>query len=134
MSNGEKVPPVDVENAILRDPLFEQVMLLGEGKAVSQLLSRCWTRTTGHALARENALPEDAQALSSKKVQDFVLQRIAAQLKPFPGYAQVRRVALTLEPLDDRERPAHADDEVEAHEVMEKFNAEIDRMYMGRAS
>ncbi|HEX9686749.1 MAG TPA: long-chain fatty acid--CoA ligase, partial [Burkholderiales bacterium] len=32
LSNGEKVPPVDVESAIARDPLFEQVMLLGEGK------------------------------------------------------------------------------------------------------
>ena len=32
LSNGEKVPPVDIEAAIVRDPLFEQVMLLGEGK------------------------------------------------------------------------------------------------------
>lgn len=32
LSNGEKVPPVDIEAAIARDPLFEQVMLLGEGK------------------------------------------------------------------------------------------------------
>jgi long-chain acyl-CoA synthetase len=32
LSNGEKVPPVDMETAIMRDTLFEQVMLLGEGK------------------------------------------------------------------------------------------------------
>ena len=33
LSNGEKVPPVDIESAIARDPLFEQTMLLGEGKS-----------------------------------------------------------------------------------------------------
>jgi long-chain acyl-CoA synthetase len=32
LSNGEKVPPVDMEVAIARDPFFEQVMVIGEGK------------------------------------------------------------------------------------------------------
>ena len=31
MSNGEKLSPQDAEFALLRDPLFEQVMLVGEG-------------------------------------------------------------------------------------------------------
>ena len=32
LNNGEKVPPSDMESAILLDPLFEQVMVVGEGK------------------------------------------------------------------------------------------------------
>ena len=32
ISNGGRIPPVDIEAAIARDTLFEQVMLLGEGK------------------------------------------------------------------------------------------------------
>ncbi|MGH8718614.1 MAG: AMP-dependent synthetase/ligase, partial [Burkholderiales bacterium] len=32
LSNGEKIPPVDMETAILRDPLFEQVLVLGEAR------------------------------------------------------------------------------------------------------
>ena len=32
LGNGEKVPPVDMELAILLDPLFEQAMVIGEGK------------------------------------------------------------------------------------------------------
>jgi len=32
MSNGEKLPPQDVEFALLRDPVFEQVMVVGEGR------------------------------------------------------------------------------------------------------
>src|SRR4029077_9902101 len=30
MSNGEKLPPQDAEFAVLHDPVFEQVMLVGE--------------------------------------------------------------------------------------------------------
>jgi long-chain acyl-CoA synthetase len=33
LSNGEKVPPGDVEAAITVDPLFEQALVLGEGRS-----------------------------------------------------------------------------------------------------
>jgi long-chain acyl-CoA synthetase len=129
MSNGEKVPPVDVENAILRDSLFEQVMLLGEGKpyltALAVLNADRW-----HALASENGL--DAQPLASRKAHELVVQRIAVQLKPFPGYAQVRRVALTLEPWTIENGMLTPTMKLKRARVMEKFNAEIDRMYVGR--
>jgi long-chain acyl-CoA synthetase len=132
MSNGEKVPPVDVENAILHDPLFDQVMLLGEGKAyltaLAVLNAERWP-----VLAREKGLPDDAQALASRKVHDLVLQRMAAQLKSFPGYAQVRRVALTLEPWTIENGMLTPTLKLKRTRVMEKFNAEIDRMYVGRA-
>ena len=39
MSNGEKIAPTDVEAAIVRDTLFEQVMLLGEGKPYLTVLA-----------------------------------------------------------------------------------------------
>ena len=38
LSNGEKVSPQDAEMALLDDPLFEQVMLVGEGRAYLVLL------------------------------------------------------------------------------------------------
>ena len=56
MSNGEKLPPQDVEFAILHDPVFEQVMLVGEGRPFVVLLAviagnrregaRCGARTS----------------------------------------------------------------------------------------
>ena len=33
LSNGEKVPPADMEMAISLDPLFEQVLVVGEGRS-----------------------------------------------------------------------------------------------------
>ncbi|MEK7772310.1 MAG: AMP-binding protein, partial [Pseudomonadota bacterium] len=38
LSTGEKVPPADMEAAILRDPLFEQVMLIGEARSYLSIL------------------------------------------------------------------------------------------------
>ncbi len=32
LGNGEKVPPADMEMAIALDPLFDQVMVIGEGR------------------------------------------------------------------------------------------------------
>jgi long-chain acyl-CoA synthetase len=96
LGNGEKVPPVDMELAIQLDPLFEQVMVLGEGRpylgALVVLNGDEWRK-----LAHSNGLPEDPAGEGREKAEKFVAQRIAPLLKAFPGYAQVRRVALLPE-------------------------------------
>ena len=75
MSNGEKLPPQDVEFAILHDPVFEQAMLIGEGRPYPVLL----------AVSRE----ADEKAL---------IRRANEQLKAFPRWMRVRRVIASPEP------------------------------------
>ena len=75
LSNGEKLPPQDVEFAILHDPVFEQVMLVGEGRPYVVLL----------AVARDC----DEKSL---------LRRANEQLKAFPRWVKVRRVIVSPEP------------------------------------
>jgi long-chain acyl-CoA synthetase len=75
LSNGEKLPPQDVEFAILRDPIFEQVMLVGEGRPYPVLL-----------------------AVSKETDEAKLLERANAQLKRFPGWVRVRRVIRLSEP------------------------------------
>ncbi len=95
LANGEKMPPGDIEEAILGDGLFEQVMVAGEGKAyLSALLVLNPDRWK--ALAREAKL--DAADLGSPAAEKLVLERISERMRPFPGYAQIRRAALSLEP------------------------------------
>src|SRR5690606_13998830 len=88
LSNGEKVPPMDVETAILRDPLFEQVMLLGEGKPYLTLMA-VLNEDQWNKLAAERGIGGPP---ASKQAEEVLLARVAAQMKEFPGYAQVRRV------------------------------------------
>lgn len=131
MSTGEKIPPADMEAAIMRDPLFEQVMLLGEGKphlsVMAVLNADRWSK-----LAAEHGLDGNApDTVNSKQVEEIVLGRVAAQLKAFPGYAQVRRATLTLEPWTVENGLLTPTMKLKRAKVMEKFNAEIDRMYAG---
>jgi long-chain acyl-CoA synthetase len=75
LSNGEKLPPQDAEFAILHDPVFEQVMLVGEGRPYVVLL----------AVTKET----DEKAL---------IRRANDQLKAFPRWTRVRRVVMQQEP------------------------------------
>jgi len=97
MSNGEKIPPVDIEAAISRDTLFEQVMLIGEGKPYLSVFVNLqvdqWKK-----LAAEKGYAADAAGLRDPAAEKLLLARIAAQMKEFPGYAQVRRIRASLEP------------------------------------
>jgi long-chain acyl-CoA synthetase len=130
LSNGEKVPPVDIESAIARDPLFEQVMLLGEGKpylsVMTVLNADHWKK-----LCAEEGLDPIPVGATSKRVEEILRVRITAQMKEFPGYAQVRRAAATLEPWTVENGLLTPTMKLKRAKVMEKFNAEIDKMYAG---
>ncbi len=98
LANGEKVSPADMELAVSLDPLFDQVMVFGEGRpylcALAVLNVDVW-----RVLAEESGLdPEDPASLRSEAARTAVLERIARRLASFPGHAQVRRVALLPEP------------------------------------
>ena len=42
--------------------------------------------------------PSGDESLGDERLENVMLKRIRAQLKDFPGYAKIRRVALLLEP------------------------------------
>ncbi|HTS23334.1 MAG TPA: long-chain fatty acid--CoA ligase [Casimicrobiaceae bacterium] len=75
MSNGEKLPPQDAEFAVLHDPVFEQAMLVGEGRPFLTLL-----------------------AVTQATDEKALVARANEQLKSFPRWARVRRVIATREP------------------------------------
>jgi long-chain acyl-CoA synthetase len=89
LASGEKVPPVDMEMAVLLDPLFEQVMLVGEAKPYLAMLV---------VLNRQHWRELDAQMavnlLQDEGIKKRALQRINQQLREFPGYAKVRKLVL----------------------------------------
>jgi long-chain acyl-CoA synthetase len=129
MSNGEKIPPVDMENAIALDPLFEQALIVGEGEAYLSALvvlnGEEWV-----TLAKQYELdPFDKQNLNSKKVQQFMLQRIKLCLKDFPGYAKIRRVTAILDPWTIENDLMTPTLKIKRAKVIEKYQNEIKAMY-----
>jgi long-chain acyl-CoA synthetase len=130
MSNGEKISPVDVEAAIAGDPLFDQVLLLGEAKPYLSVLA-VLNRDQWGKVCAAGGISADAAALSDDAAHQLVLARIARQLKAFPGYAQVRRAVVTFEPWTVDNGLLTPTLKLKRIKVLERFNAEIDRMYAG---
>ncbi len=131
MSNGEKIPPSDMENAILHDPLFEQVMLYGDGHpyliALAVLNPEQW-----HILAQQLGVPADLdESLNDERVEQEVLRRITEQSKEFPGYAVVRRVFLTLEPWSIEQGLMTTTLKLKRAKVCAHFKHEIEHLYEG---
>lgn len=98
LSNGEKVPPEEMELAIALDPLIEQIQVVGEGRpylaAIAVLNNEIW-----QDLARSLGLDPDApESLLDRRVTHEVLHRMNARLHTFPAWAKIRRVHLTREP------------------------------------
>jgi long-chain acyl-CoA synthetase len=131
LSNGEKVPPVDVEAAIMRDRLFEQVMLIGEGRpylsAIAVLDGDEWTKLA----ARLELYPEVEESLRDDRVLREVLERIGVQMREFPGFAEVRRVALTRTPWSVENGLLTPTLKLKRARVLDRFQAELDGMYAG---
>lgn len=129
LGNGEKVPPADMEMAITLDPLFEQALVLGEGRpclsALLVLNPEEWKK-----LATQHQIdPEDPRALDSPQVEKLLRQRVAQHMDPFPGYAQVRHVSAVLEAWDIENGLLTPTLKLKRAEILARHQDRVDAMY-----
>lgn len=97
-STGEKVPPNDVEQAIMADPLFEQVLILGEDRPFIACIAVVNT-TEWLVMAKALGLdPSDPASLNHSAAEREALARIEKQTRNFARYAVPRTVHLVQEP------------------------------------
>jgi long-chain acyl-CoA synthetase len=131
LANGEKVPPADMEMAITLDPLFEQVMVLGDSRpyltAILVLNAAQWKALAG-TLALDHA---DPAALKSEALEQAVIERLASRLSEFPGYAQVHRATCTLEPWTVDKGLITPTMKLKRDRIMANYADEIAAMYAG---
>ena len=131
LANGEKVPPADIEMAIAGDPLFEQVMVIGEGRpflsALVVLNPEVYTE-----VAKAEGLPADPMAADADGRLEPVLQnRIESRLTGFPGHAKIRRVALAACPWsieNDRMTPTM---KLKRAKILADYREALTRLYVG---
>ncbi len=110
LSNGEKLPPQDVELAILGDPVFEQGVLVGEGRPFLTLV-----------------------AVTQETDEKTLIQRANDRLKGFPRYIRVRRVVATRDPWTVDNGLLTPTLKVKRERVQKKFGGEIERAYAAGA-
>jgi len=128
LSNGEKVSPNDVEQAIAMDPLFEQTMVIGEGKPFLALLA-VLSKPRWEILAEELGVPPEPQSLQKNVVQTEILARVEKLIRGMPGYAFVKRAILTLDPWTVEGGLLTPTLKVRRKNVMDHLQDEIDKLY-----
>ena len=111
LSNGEKLPPQDVEFAILHDPVFEQAMLIGEARPYVVLL-----------------------AVSQETDERALLKRANAQLKAFPRWMRVRRVIASREPWSVENGLLTPTLKLKRPMLVDRYRDRIDAAYASRAT
>lgn len=130
MANGEKVPPVDMEMAIQLDPLFEQVLVYGEARpylsAIVVLNDEEWGR-----IAVQTKLDPKLGSVDIEKSQKFLAARIGRQIKSFPGYAMVRKVAVAREKWTIDNGLMTPTLKLKRNLIFQKYALAIDNMYKG---
>lgn len=110
LSNGEKLPPQDVELAILGDPAFEQLVLVGEGRPFLTLL-----------------------AVTKEADEKALVKRANERLKAFPRYVRVRRAIVSPEPWTVDSGLLTPTLKIRRDEVLKRFAGEIERVYASEA-
>ena len=129
LSNGEKVPPMDMELALSLLPVIEQALVIGEGEsflsAILVLEPEEWP-----AFAKSCGLDADAEgSLDDEKMKAKLVKMIRPTLKGFPGYAKVRRVIVTLEPWAIDNGLLTPTLKIKRARVLEKYADEISALY-----
>lgn len=131
LSTGEKIPPADMEAAILRDPLFEQAMLIGEARSylsVMVVLNATHWQNVVSQYGLDASLNTDQQR---QQIEEILLDKITEQTSEFPGYAKIRRVALIQEPWNVENGLLTPTLKLKRAKVMEKYAREVERLYAG---
>jgi len=129
LSNGEKIPPMDMELAICLDPLIDQALVIGEGRpylaAIVVLNPDGWL-----GLAHHYGLdPYDDASLSNEKLRSHLMKVIREHLRDFPIYAKVRRVILVREPWTVDNGLLTPTLKIKRAQVLEQFDSEIEALY-----
>jgi len=131
MSNGEKIPPTDMEQAILQDRLFDQAMIYGEARpylvALVVVNPEGWAQFCKEQRVSEN----DPATFANAGVQARVLERIIYCLREFPGYAKVNRVLLLQEPWSIDNGLLTPTLKLKRPQVVEKYAVQINQLYEG---
>jgi long-chain acyl-CoA synthetase len=131
-STGEKIAPADLETAILADPLFEQVMVIGEKRpylaVLAVLNAHAWDREKSRLHNTNRVSAQDASRVEAT----FLLGRIAAAVKAYPAYATPHAVWWSTDPWTIDAGLLTPTLKTKRAAIEQRFAAEIEKLYAAR--
>lgn len=129
LANGEKVSPGDMELAIALDPLFDQVMVIGEARPFLSALLVLNPDVWADMAVGLHVHPEREGVFLQRNIEKAILQRVAQRLKDFPGYAKIRRAHITLQPWSVDKGLLTPTLKIKRAKVLDLYASEIDALY-----
>lgn len=131
LANGEKVPPADMEMAIVMDPWFEQAMVIGDDRPFLSALVVFNVERWPIEAARLGVDPDMNDVLRDERVCAEVLKRVTERVRDFPGYARIRRVACYLEPWTVDNGLVTPTLKLHRSRIIDHCRTDIERLYAG---
>ncbi|WP_028581472.1 AMP-dependent synthetase/ligase [Desulfogranum japonicum] len=128
LTNSEKVPPADLELAISLDPLFDQVMIIGENRPYLTMLGVVQPERW-QELCAEHGLSAEANLLAHEKLVEIALARVEQRLKPFPGFMKLKQLRLITEPWTVENGLLTPTLKMKREAIAEHYHDLIDEMY-----
>jgi long-chain acyl-CoA synthetase len=80
---------------------------------------------------QHNLDPELRHLLQDDKVEEILLNRIVHQIREFPGYAKIHRVALVPEPWTVENGMLTPTLKLKRAQVLDRYKDEVSRLYEG---
>ena len=132
-STGEKVAPSDMEATITLDPLFDQAMVVGEGKPYLAALLILNEELWPQFVSEQGVDPADENALHDERVTHAVLRRLSELLSIYPVYAQIHAVYLDHKAWTIDNGLLTPTLKIKRHILEERFSGQIRELYRGHA-
>ena len=131
-STGEKIPPDDLQQAIEADPLFSQVMAVGEDRPYIAVLAVVNPERFREFVRELGKDPDAADILMDKDVRTAALRRIKALAASFPNYGVPRNVRLLDEPWSIENGLLTPTLKLKRRLIRQKYAREIAELYGDR--
>lgn len=126
LSTGEKVSAVDMETAILREPLFQSAMVVGNGRPYAVALLVLNADHWRNFCSRNGFDLTDIQ-----QGEKAVLEKVQQLLHDFPRQGRVLAVHLLFEPWTVENALLTSTLKLRRSEIEQHFAGEINAMYAG---
>ncbi|HLP89822.1 MAG TPA: long-chain fatty acid--CoA ligase [Nostocaceae cyanobacterium] len=143
LTNGENIEPQPIEDACLRSPYIDQIMLVGQDQRIIGALIvpniealEKWAASQNLTLEVENKQINSTTSqkinLESKIIQDLFRQELNREVQNRPGYRPDDRIGpfkLILEPFSMENGLMTQTLKIRRHVVMERYRDTINEMF-----
>ncbi len=129
-SNGKYIAPQALESRLSRDPLFEQVAIIGDQrKFVSALIVPDFAELSRFAESHKLGHLTKAEMVENPRIIEHVQERIERQTADLAPYEHIKRFTLLTEPFTIENGELTNTLKVRRRVVADRYAALIDRMY-----